>query len=131
VTPAGPETARTTSTRTTRLLAAVAVIVAALVLAAGARPAPSGQTATCSSYGPTWAHSYNVKAKKAGNPVRIVSACCQSTKVKGINRCYIMVTLVGTSDRGCESVNIGKDGLPSGPGKHEKCTVNATRQIVA
>jgi hypothetical protein len=103
----------------------------ALVLAAGARSAPTSPTAACSTYGPTWARSYNAKAKKSGNPVRIVSACCQRTKVKGINHCFVMVSLVGTSDRGCESVNIGKNGLPSGPGKHEKCTVNATRQIVA
>jgi hypothetical protein len=114
-----------------RLLVAAGALVAALVLAAGARPAATPQTVACSTYGPAWAHSYNANAKKAGNPVRILSACCRSTQVKGVNHCYVMVTLVGTSDRGCETVNIGKNGLPSGPGKHEKCTVNATRAIVA
>ena len=31
------------------------------------------------------------------------------------------VTLVGTRDRRLQSVDIGRNGLPAGPGKHEVC----------
>jgi hypothetical protein len=116
-----------------RLSGAVLLLAAVLGLAAGANGADAGssQAAACSSYGPILVQSYNKKALKAGNPVRLLSACCHPTKVRGVNHCYVMVTLAGTSDRGCESVNIGKNGLPSGPGKHENCLLHTTRQMIA
>jgi hypothetical protein len=116
-----------------RLLGALLILAALLVLAGGADAAGGGTggAATCSSYGLTWRLSYNKQAAKAGNPVRILSACCHPTKTEGVNHCYVMVTLAGTSDRGCESVDIGENGLPAGQGKHEICLLHTTRQLIA
>ena len=115
--------------RRLRLLAGLAVAAAvtltwlATVLAPTARPATPD--AVCSSFGPTWAHTYNTRAVTAGNPVRILAACCQSTQMAGVHHCFVTVTLAGTIDRGCELVNIGPTGWPAGPGKHEKCVPRA------
>ena len=116
-----------------RLLGAALIFSALLVLVAGANAAGTRFTnaAACSSYGPVWLQGYNKEAAKAGNPVRILSACCHPTKTQGVNHCYVMVTLAGTSDRGCESVDIGKNGLPAGQGKHENCLLHNTRQRIA
>ena len=116
-----------------RLSGAALLLGALLVLAAGANAAGTRSTdaAACSSYGPVWLQGYNKEAAKAGNPVRILSACCHPTKTQGVNHCYVMVTLAGTSDRGCESVDIGKNGLPTGQGKHENCLLHNTRQMIA
>jgi hypothetical protein len=114
---------------------AVPVLLLTLMLVgastAGAASTRASAEAVCSSYGPMWLASYNKQAQKQGNPIRIVSACCHPTKVRGINHCFVEVTLVNTPDRGCESVDIGRNGLPAGPGKHENCLVRATRQQVA
>jgi hypothetical protein len=116
-----------------RLFGAAATLAAVLVVVTGANAAGTGssQTAACSSYGPLWLQGYNKQAAKAGNPVRILSACCHPTRIDDVNHCYVMVTLAGTSDRGCESVDIGQNGFPSGPGKHENCLLHATRQMIA
>jgi hypothetical protein len=39
------------------------------------------------------------------------------------------VTLAGTPFQGCESVDIGRNGLPASIGRHERCV--ATAQPVA
>jgi hypothetical protein len=92
---------------------------------AGAAAAPPGGHAAgvsgCSTFGPTWARAYNARAIVAGNPVRILAACCRPTSRAGVNHCFVTVTLAGTRDRGCESVDIGRNGLPAGPGRHRTC----------
>jgi hypothetical protein len=116
-----------------RLFGAAIAFTGLLVLVAGANAAGMHSThgAACSSYGPVWLQGYNKEAAKAGNPVRILSACCHPTKAEGVNHCYVMVTLAGTRDRGCESVDIGENGLPAGQGKHENCLLHNTRQMIA
>ena len=91
---------------------------ARLLLPPPTRPPP---TQAARSFGPTWAHTYNARAVVAGNPVRILAACCRPTERAGVNHCLVTVTLAGTIDRGCELVDIGPSGFPAGPGKHEKC----------
>jgi hypothetical protein len=103
------------------LVAGVAGVTLALLASVAAPPARATPSAGCSSFGPTWAHSYNARAIVAGNPVRVVAACCRPTEKVGINHCLVTVTLTGTLDRGCELVDIGPGGLPSGPGTHERC----------
>ena len=78
----------------------------------------------CDTFGATWVHSYNLKAIKQGNPIRMLSACCQVSGQIGVHHCFIKLTLAGTKDLGCEAVDIGADGLPAGEGKHEKCNVD-------
>jgi hypothetical protein len=105
--------------------AVASVLVVASVAAAAASGAGSGRSsgASCSAFGPSWARSYNARAIVTGNPVRILGACCQPTEKAGVNHCFVIVTLAGTVDRGCELVDIGPSGLPAGPGKHERCKV--------
>ena len=95
--------------------------LAALAPTAGAGDSRTGGTTGCSSFGTAWAHSYNGHAIVQGNPFRILTACCRPSNEAGINHCPVTVTLVGTRDRGCESVDIGRNGLSAGPGKHEVC----------
>ena len=108
---------------------AVAAVVAAFAPAASADDRALARGIGCSSFGEVWAHSYNSQAVAAGNPVRILSACCRPTETAGVNHCFLTVTLAGTLDRGCETVDIGKNGLPSDVGRHAKCV--GTRQLVA
>jgi hypothetical protein len=95
--------------------------VAALSLIAAVGTGAGATAATCTSFGPRWAASYNKTASKDGNPVRILTACCGSPNASGVHHCAISVTLAGTKNRGCESVGIGKTGMPVGPGTHETC----------
>jgi len=112
----------------------VAAVAAAAV--AGAAHASGGThrmvalTTGCTTFGPTWVHSYNRTAIEAGNPIRILGACCHSTDRAGVHHCYVTVTLAGTPFRGCESVDIGRNGLPASVGRHERC-VSAPAQPVA
>ncbi len=119
------------------IAAGVACVAAVLALAAcgsGGKTAASTSAPTstgtstpdtgCDTFGPTWVHSYNVKAIKQGNPIRMLSACCQVSGQIGVHHCFIKLTLAGTKDLGCEAVDIGSDGLPAGEGKHEKCNVD-------
>jgi hypothetical protein len=94
--------------------------VLALVSACGAGAHPAA-TAKCSTFGTTWRLGYNKKAAKAGNPIRILDACCKPASHLGVSHCFVTVTLAGTKDRGCESVDIGRNGAVAGPGKHETC----------
>jgi hypothetical protein len=100
---------------------ALVVFVAPSCWARAATAPPAG----CSSFGPSFLRSYNREAARQGNPVRIVSACCKPTAHAGVNACHIMVTLVGTADRGCESVEISNAGSVVSQGKHESCPVKA------
>ncbi len=75
----------------------------------------------CDTYGISWVRSYNVKAVRQGNPIRMLSACCQTSGQVGVHHCFIKLTLAGTKDLGCETVDIGSNGLPAGTGTHEKC----------
>jgi hypothetical protein len=111
-----------------RLLAATLVFAAALaaaliVLAArsGGGEAAGVAAAKCDTYGPVWVKSYNKIAIKQGNPVRMLSACCQPGAKKGVHHCFIIVTLAGTKDRGCAIYDLGPNGQPVGLGKHEAC----------
>jgi hypothetical protein len=99
--------------------------VLALMPACGAS-AHTTATAKCSSFGTTWRLGYNKTAAKAGNPIRILDACCRPASHLGVSHCFVTVTLKGTKDRGCESVDIGKNGQVTGPGKHETCPKPAT-----
>jgi hypothetical protein len=101
--------------------AVLAAVLACALLAPTAGAGRASVSGTCSLFGPSWAHSYNAKAILTGNPIRILSACCRPTERIGISHCFIMVTLAGTRDRGCESVDIGRNGLVAGPGRHETC----------
>jgi hypothetical protein len=107
------------------LAVGVVALLAAAWVARGIAAAPVSTPPTsgkaCSSFGPTWARSYNRLASKSGNPVRIVSACCKHSPKAGVHWCFVTVTLAGTTDRGCEYVDIGAHGTPVGPGKHETC----------
>jgi hypothetical protein len=116
--------------RPTSLLAS---ILAAAVLAAAASAATGDSriarlTTGCTTFGPAWAHSYDTSALAAGNPIRILDACCHSTPRAGVHHCFVTVTLAGTTYRGCESVDIGPAGVPASIGRHERCV---TRQAVA
>ena len=105
------------------LLAAgfAAVVLTAAAQASSANDHMLSLTTRCTTFGPTWAHSYNHTAVQVGNPIRILKACCHSTGRAGIHHCYVTVTLVGTPYRGCESVDIGRNGLPASVGRHERC----------
>lgn len=110
--------------------ALLAVLLAAATLAAGTQASGGNGrmlalTTGCTNYGPTWAHSYNQSAIQAGNPIRIVAACCHSTGRVGIHHCYVTVTLAGTPYQGCESVDIGRNGWPASVGRHERCVAAA------
>jgi hypothetical protein len=116
-----------------RLFAVVFSLVVALALAAGAlasAPNPAGTT-NCSAFGPRWVKSYDKKAARTGNPIRILAACCRSTKKPKIHHCFVTVTMAGVKEHGCELVDIGPDGMPASIGKHASCLVRTTRQMVA
>ena len=104
-------------------LAGVLLIAAvlALVTACGAAARSGPRQPKCSTFGTTWRLGYNKKAARAGNPIRILDACCKPASQVGVSHCFITVTLAGTKDRGCESVDIGRNGSVAGPGKHETC----------
>ena len=111
-----------------RSLLAAAIAAAAIVgsaHAAGGTDRMVALTTGCTSFGPTWVHSYNHDAIQVGNPIRIVTACCHSTGRVGVHHCYVTVTLAGTPYRGCESVDIGRNGLPASVGRHERCVASA------
>jgi hypothetical protein len=107
------------------LLAAVVLLAAVAVLFAARSPrSHAAATATCDHYGPSWVRWYNKQAKAQGNPVRMLSACCQSTSRAGVHHCFIKLTLAGTKDLGCATYDLGKNGLPVGIGKHENCALH-------
>jgi hypothetical protein len=108
----------------------LAVTSAALLATASAQASGGSDrmlalTTGCTSYGTTWIHAYNNAAVQSGNPIRLVAACCHSTPRAGIHHCYVTVTLAGTPYRGCESVDIGRNGLPASVGRHERCIAPA------
>ncbi len=106
-------------------LGAALLLAAALALIpARTAGAQTAATAKCSRFGTSWRLSYNKTAKRSGNPIRILSACCSPTSRAGVSHCYVTVTLAGTKDLGCETVDIGKNGVPAGPGKHEECATH-------
>jgi hypothetical protein len=107
-----------------RSLLAVAIAAGVLTAAAQASNVNNRKLAVttgCTTFGQIWVHSYNQTAVQVGNPIRILKACCHSTERAGIDHCYVTVTLAGTPYRGCESVDIGRDGLPASVGRHERC----------
>jgi hypothetical protein len=101
---------------------AAAPSVSSTVSTAPTASASSAIPTSCTKFGTTWRLAYNKRATTSGNPVRILAACCQPTGRLGVNHCFLTVTLAGTNDRGCELVDIGENGLPAGPGKHERCS---------
>jgi hypothetical protein len=119
---------------------AIAAVIASAALLAGCggnkSAAPAATTAVtttttgaaasgkCSSYGRTWVRDYNKTAIAQGNPIRMLSACCGPTLKAGVHHCYLRVTLAGTKNLGCETVDLGPDGTPVGIGKHENCALH-------
>lgn len=105
------------------LVFAAAAAAAAIVLATRSSGGEAAEVAAgkCDTYGVAWVKSYNRTAVKQGNPVRMLSACCQPGAKKGIHHCFIVVTLAGTKDRGCAIYDLGPSGQPVGLGKHEAC----------
>jgi hypothetical protein len=103
--------------------AAAVAAIAFLGLVTSACGSAGRQSAkpVCTAFGTSWRLAYNRQAARSGNPVRILAACCGAASQAGVSDCRITVTLVGTTDRGCESVPIGRNGLPAGPGRHESC----------
>src|SRR5262249_833646 len=95
--------------------------VTTTAIAAQTTTVPPGVGTNCSSLSTTWRLPYNKTAKKQSNPIRVLDACCKPTERAGISHCFVAITLAGTHDRGCESVDIDADGKVAGPGKHEKC----------
>jgi hypothetical protein len=77
-----------------------------------AAPLPTTAPATCDAYGLSWVKSFNKSAVADGNPTRMLSACCQSTSLKGVHHCLIRLTLAGTTVQGCALYDLGADGLP-------------------
>ena len=84
--------------------------------------------AGCDTFGTTWVHSYNVKAIKQGNPIRMLSACCQVSGQIGVHHCFIKLTLAGTKDLGCETVDIGV-GRAAGRARGSTRSATSTRDV--
>jgi hypothetical protein len=99
----------------------VAILLLGLATSACGAAARRSAKPVCTGFGTSWRQAYNRQAARSGNPVRILAACCGSASRAGVSDCRIMVTLAGTTDRGCELVPIGRNGLPAGPGRHESC----------
>ena len=66
-------------------LAGVLLIAAVLaLLSASERGRMPSATAKCSTFGTTWRLGYNKQAAKAGNPIRILDACCRPASQLGV-----------------------------------------------
>jgi hypothetical protein len=85
---------------------------------------PAGAPTTCTSYGTTWLKAYNRAALVQGSPIRMVSACCGPVTKGGRHHCFLKVTLAGTKQLGCETVDLGPDGTPATIGRHENCALH-------
>jgi hypothetical protein len=126
---------------TARWLTGSAVVAAAAVLAgcgttnagttttsaskpATLGPTPAGAPTSCTSYGPTWLRAYNKIALQQGSPIRMLSACCGPVTKARRHHCFLKVTLVGTKQLGCETVDLGPDGTPATIGRHENCALH-------
>jgi len=103
------------------MLAGLAVFAAAgaavAILATGsngghAAPLPTTVPATCDAYGPSWVKLFNKSAVASGNPTRMISACCETTSLKGVHHCMIRLTLAGTTVQGCALYDLGANGQP-------------------
>jgi hypothetical protein len=84
----------------------------------------AGAPPACTSYGATWLKAYNKTALRQGSPIRMVSACCGPVTKGGRHHCFLKVTLVGTKQLGCETVDLGPDGTPATVGRHENCALH-------
>ena len=126
---------------TARWLSVVALVAAAAVLAGcgsskaqttttGAKttavlaPTSAGAPTSCTSYGTTWLRAYNRVALQQGSPIRMVSACCGPATKAGRHHCFLKVTLLGTKQLGCETVDLAPDGTPATIGRHENCALH-------
>lgn len=103
-----------------RRLAAGVLVVAVLALSAAVAPIAQGK-ASCSSFGTTWARSYNRGAARDQNPIRIISACCTPIKGSHLSSCLLAVGEVGVREHGCERVDISAAGAVASEGVHEAC----------
>jgi hypothetical protein len=123
---------------TVRWLTAMPVVATAVVLAgcgttnarstgttankpAVLEPTPAGTPTSCTGYGTSWLRAYNRTALRQSSPIRMVSACCGPVTEAGRHHCLLKVTLVGTKQVGCETVDLGADGTPATIGRHEAC----------
>jgi len=98
-------------------LAAAVLVVAALAVAASVAPIAQGKT-PCSSFGTTWARSYNRSAARDQNPIRIIAACCKPIAGAHASACLVTTGFVGVREYGCELVDISPAGIVVGEGKH-------------
>lgn len=95
----------------------LAIVGVAVWLASRGTPAT---TAGCSSFGTSYARSYDASAAKDGNPIRIVSACCAPTSTPQVSSCLLTVGELGVRGYGCERIDLDAAG-PVSDGKHETC----------
>lgn len=77
-----------------------------------AAPLPTTSPATCDAYGHSWVKWFNKSAVADGNPTRMLSACCQTTSLKGVHHCLIRLTLAGTTVQGCALYDLAANGQP-------------------
>ena len=105
------------STKATTTTRAASPLTALKATAAGA-------PTSCTSYGSTWLRAYNKAAVVQGSPIRMVSACCGPATKAGRHHCFLKVTLAGTKQLGCETVDLGPDGTPATIGRHENCALH-------
>ena len=42
----------------------------------------------------------------------MISACCETTSLKGVHHCLIRLTLAGTTVQGCALYDLAASGLP-------------------
>ena len=112
---------RTAALHHPRRLAAGVLVVVVLAIAAAVALIPQAK-ATCSSFGTTWARTYDRHAVQDQNPIRIISACCKPTNTANVSSCFLTVGQAGISEHGCELVDISSAGLVASEGVHENCT---------
>ena len=87
-------------------------------------PTPKGAPTSCTSYGTSWVKAYNRTALRQGSPIHMLSACCGPVTKAGRHHCFLKVTLLGTKQIGCETVDLGPDGTPATIGRHESCALH-------
>jgi hypothetical protein len=88
-------------------------------------PTASSVPTSCSAWGKSFAGTFNKSAKRLQNPERMQSVCCAAKNAAGVSHCLLTLTLVGTTSRGCEVVDLNNTGTPVTVGRRIKCTVKA------
>ncbi len=115
----------TTTTTTTTTSAASTAAHTTPKLPTTLPSTPSSVPTSCSAWGKSFALSFNKSAKQQQNPERMQSVCCAAKNAAGVSHCLLTLTLVGTTSRGCEVVDLNNTGTPVTVGRRIKCTVKA------